>query len=62
MTRIHTTGQDNWRYSHRTYQPTGLTREQIHGSLHTEGDVKGRYWLALLVGLCVVVAIGAAAV
>ncbi len=42
---------------------SGLSREWVNGSLHTaSGDVKGRYWLALLVGICVLVAVGAAAV
>lgn len=57
MTRIHTTGQDNWRYRQPTYQPTGLTREQI-APLHTD-DTRTPGLIRLLIAVFLVVVIGA---
>lgn len=58
MTRHTTTGQDNW----QPRPQSGLSREYVHGPLHPmEGEVKGRWWLALLSALFVVGTLAVAA-
>lgn len=59
MTRHTTTGQNNWQPRARS----GLTREYTYGPLHPmEGEVKGRWWLTLLVAIAVVGTLAVAAV